>query len=267
MPGAVKKPISYRAESGRFSSTPLGWILHVVVGNGSPYKIFENAAPGNRRFSNFWVSKTGVIEQYTETYCKSWAQRDGNSTYWAVETEGFPDEPLTPEQIASLGKIHAFLGAVDAIASHPGQRGIGTHYMGGAAWGGHTCPDPVPGAGPRSHQRQAILDAANGVDVPLSSTDLDNIVNAVFGNRLTNAIDGTSTARFDSFVTQSHKYATLAAQNAASVLRILDGEDAAGLSALCAAIVDALPAPAAGGLTADQVKQAVKDALKEGVAP
>lgn len=160
MPGAVHKPISYRTAAGPFAKAPLGWILHVVVGNGSPWSGFEHAAPGTRRFSHFWVSKAGVIEQYQETGRESWAQESGNSSYWSVETEGFPNEALTSAQIASLAKIHNFLGAPNAIASKPGQKGIGTHYMGGEAWGGHTCPDPIPGAGPRSHQRTAILAAA-----------------------------------------------------------------------------------------------------------
>lgn len=168
MPGAVHKPIPYRSAAGRFTHTPLGWILHVVVGNGSPYKGFANAPKDGRKFSTFWVSKTGVIEQYAETYYKSWAQRDGNGDYWSVETEGFPEEPLTAAQIKSLAKIHNFLGAADAIASRPGQKGIGTHYMGGAAWGGHSCPDPVghEGKGPRSHQRAAILTASHSAPPP-----------------------------------------------------------------------------------------------------
>lgn len=158
-PGATWRPIAYRAEAGSFTGTPLGVILHVVVGNGSPYATFANAPAGSRRFSHFWISKNGVVEQYAETSRKSWAQAAGNGTYWSVETEGFPSEPLTAAQITAFGRLAAWLGVAPQIASTPGQRGIGTHYMGGAAWGGHTCPDPVAGAGPRSRQRGAIIAA------------------------------------------------------------------------------------------------------------
>jgi hypothetical protein len=41
---------------------------------------------------------------------------------------------------------------------NPCERGYGIHWMGGAAWGGHTCPDPAPGwEGPRSRQRPEII--------------------------------------------------------------------------------------------------------------
>jgi hypothetical protein len=161
MPGAVRKPITYRADAGKFPHTPLGWILHVQDGNGSPWSMFEHAPDGDRKFSSFWVSKSGTVEQYTETDGISWAQEAGNPDYRSTETEGLPSEPLTAPQIVSLGRLHAFLECPDELASKPGERGIGTHYMGGVAWGNHSCPDPVPGAGPRSHQRSAIIAASH----------------------------------------------------------------------------------------------------------
>jgi len=166
LPGATWRPVSYRAEAGAFPATPLGWILHVVVGNGSPWGTFEHAPAGSRRFSTAWVAKDGSSEQYTELTGKPWAQAAGNLTYWAFETEGYPTEPLTDAQIDTLARWHNAIGADDTLASAPGQRGIGTHYMGGSAWGGHTCPDPAPGAGPRSHQRAAIIDRAKALRGP-----------------------------------------------------------------------------------------------------
>ncbi len=156
-PFATFRPISYRAEAGAFTGTPRGWILHVVVGNGSPYGTFATAKSPDRRFSTFWVAKSGGIEQYTETGMKSWAQGTGNGMYWSIETEGYPSEALTDAQITSLARLHDWLGAPDRIATTVGDSGIGVHYMGGQAWGGHTCPDPSPGAGPRSKQRAVIL--------------------------------------------------------------------------------------------------------------
>ncbi len=167
LPGAVWRPVSYRAEAGAFSTAPIGWILHVVVGNGSPWGTFEHAPAGSRKFSHGWVAKDGRGEQYAELTGKSWAQGAGNPLYWAFETEGYPTEPLTDAQIETLARWHNTLGAADALAEAPGQRGIGTHYMGGSAWGGHTCPDPSPGAGPRSHQRGAIVARAQALRGPL----------------------------------------------------------------------------------------------------
>src|SRR3954463_6403744 len=115
--GATWRPVSYRGEAGYFSGTPLGWILHVVVGNGSPFNTFQNAPAGNRRFSHFWVAKSGLVEQYQECDMKSWAQGEGNGTYYSVETEGYPDEALTDKQIIECAKLHNFLAAKDAEAS------------------------------------------------------------------------------------------------------------------------------------------------------
>jgi hypothetical protein len=59
--------------------------------------------------------------------------------------------------------------ALSAFASFPlteanktGERGYGVHYMGGAAWGGHTCPD-LPPRHVRSNQRPEILRQAEAL--------------------------------------------------------------------------------------------------------
>jgi hypothetical protein len=159
-PAAAQRPVSYAGSVGTFSATPLGWILHVVVGDGSPWGTFEHAPAGSRRFSHLWVAKTGAVEQYQRLDRISWAQAAGNSTYWSVETEGFSTEPLTDAQLDALAAWHAWCGAADQVANAPGQRGIGTHEMGGAAWGGHACPGPI-----RAAQRAEIIRRSRGGDV------------------------------------------------------------------------------------------------------
>lgn len=146
--------------AGKFTKAPLGWVLHVVVGNGSPFETFHRAVSPSRRFSTLWVAKDGRTEEFAPLDYKSWAQGEGNGLYWSVETEGFPTEALTDAQIHTLAKWHVFTGTADHVAATPGEKGIITHSAGGAAWGGHTCPDPAPGAGPRSKQRAAIIAAA-----------------------------------------------------------------------------------------------------------
>lgn len=151
------EPMWLHQVAGRFTRPPLGWCLHVVVGNGSPFETFRRAPSPNRRFSTGWVAKDGRMEQYAPFEFKSWAQGGGNPLYWSWETEGFPSEPLTAAQIDSLARFHILSGTADRITNTPGEAGIIVHYAGGAAWGGHSCPDPSPGAGPRSKQRAAIL--------------------------------------------------------------------------------------------------------------
>ena len=158
LPGAAWRPVSYRGQSGLFApGHPLGYIPHVQVGNGSLWGTFEFAVSPNKRFSNAWVAKDGHSEQYAELNRIPWAQADGNPDYRAYECEGFPGEPYTAAQINTLATWHNACGDPDLITDTPGGRGVGTHYMGGGSYGGHTCPDPVPGAGPRSRQRPAII--------------------------------------------------------------------------------------------------------------
>jgi N-acetylmuramoyl-L-alanine amidase len=138
-PGATWRPVTYAPAARVFSKPPLGWILHVTVSNGSPWSGFETAPMGKRRFSHLWVAKDGRAEQFAELDHDSWAQGDGNDLYWSVETEGYPEEPLSLAQVETLARWHIWCGADDALANQPGWPGIGTHYMGGAAWGGHSC--------------------------------------------------------------------------------------------------------------------------------
>jgi len=186
-PQAVRREVPFWPSAGRFSAAPIGWILHVTVMNGSPWSLFTNSQPPSRRFSHLWFAKSGQVEQYAPLSSISWAQVSGNPTYWSCETEGFPAEPLTSAQLDALAAWHVFSGASDALAQAPGQHGIGTHYMGGLAWGGHSCPDPVPGAGPRSRQRPAIISAAqvlrSGGGGALTADDLAQIAATVWGAR------------------------------------------------------------------------------------
>ena len=182
-PEATIRLVSYAHEAGDLAARPLGWILHVVVGDASPWATFERAKSPRRRFSHLWVAKDGSAEAYAPLTAKSWAQSAGNASYWSVETEGYPSEPLTAAQVETLARWHVWSGTPDLLASAPGMPGIGTHYMGGAAWGGHSCPDPQgrEGRGPRSVQRLDIIHRAQqireGIDM-ISSEDVAAIAAA-----------------------------------------------------------------------------------------
>jgi hypothetical protein len=63
--------------------------------------------------------------------------------------------------MASIAKIlrvyHDEHGMVLQLANKPGEKGFGTHEMGGVAWGGHPCPGAI-----RAAQRSQILALASG---------------------------------------------------------------------------------------------------------
>ena len=175
LPGAKWCPITYRAEAGKFSGgNPLGYLPHVQQGNGSLFGYFNRLTSPNRLFSTAWIAKDGHSEQYTELTGKPWAQAAGNATYWAFECEGYVGEPLTAAQINTLAVWHNYLGVPDVLANAPGQRGIGLHRMGGAAWGGHSCPGDI-----RAAQRPAIIaraKALRGAPLPGPASPIPPVV-------------------------------------------------------------------------------------------
>jgi hypothetical protein len=195
-PEAARRPVRWAGATHPWAARPLGWVLHVVVGDGSPWATFDRSTPPNRRFSHWWVAKDGRAEQYAPSSVASWAQGGGNGTYWSVETEGMPGQPLTDAQVATLARLHRWLGVADRIAASPVEVGISCHFVGGQAWGGHTCPDPAPGAGPRSHQRADIIRRAQTGDDDMPTADevaaavVDKWLAIEFGNRTIGQVIG-----------------------------------------------------------------------------
>lgn len=142
----------------------LGVVLHVNADRDGTTDDFYRAPPPTNPDSvtpNFQVYKDGSIHQYLPFDWQPWCQRDGNNNYAAIETAGVPEEPLTDEQLKACARIlaayHQGMGLRLRRARTPGERGLGTHKMGGVAWGGHPCPGKI-----RSRQRRDILALARG---------------------------------------------------------------------------------------------------------
>lgn len=167
MPGATWRPVVNVHKDG--VKEHRGLVLHVQADNSSPYGYFNTSS--SQASSDFWVSKTGYIEQYVETGVDyAWAQAAGNPYYASVETEGEPNESLTAAQILAVAKIYAWghkefdwpLVVVDSTTQH----GFTYHGVGGNAWGGHfDCPGPI-----RRGQRATILAAAQKILTPAGPT-------------------------------------------------------------------------------------------------
>ena len=142
--------------------TFLGVILHVNVSGktsqGTPVSAFMAGPPANADYvtPNFQVFRDGSIVQFLPIDWQPWCQIDGNFNYAAIETGGDPDQPLTAAQLHAVAYIvdhyHAHMGMPLQIANAPGQRGIGTHEMGGESWGGHSCPGTI-----RAAQRDTVI--------------------------------------------------------------------------------------------------------------
>ncbi len=95
----------------------------------------------------------------------AWAQMAGNAAWYSIEhaDDGNPGNPLTDAQLTASAQLvevlSRFAGFPLQVTDSVSGTGYGTHVMGGAAWGGHTCPGP----GPRAGQRQEIITRAKAI--------------------------------------------------------------------------------------------------------
>ncbi|EFC86110.1 Peptidoglycan-binding domain 1 protein [Parafrankia sp. EUN1f] len=156
-PPATYRPV--RNTSGAMTQPTRGLIPHVQVGNGSLFGWFDN--PASEVSAHLWLAKTGEFEQYVPFDRRAWAQAAGNSFWISVECEGYDTEDYTPIQITRLGEFFAWgireFGWRAEITDSVNGYGLGTHRMGGAAWGAHSCPGEI-----RANRRGDILAAALG---------------------------------------------------------------------------------------------------------
>lgn len=156
--GVTKRPIQGHTDGPMRQY--LGAVLHVNQSNGNLF----NWVSGDHNMScHFEVYKNGTAEQYLDTAVSSWCQESGNNSYLSIETEGYDTEPLTVAQLHTVANIMAQLSHAHSIplqlAETVGQRGLGWHGMGGAAWGGHTgCPGAL-----RKAQRSTIIETAHAI--------------------------------------------------------------------------------------------------------
>lgn len=146
-----------------------GVVMHTMVGNlPGTIAVFNQA--GFNASAHFGIAQDGQIHQFGPIGKGwiAWHAMAANQAWYGIEhaDNGNPDTPLTAEQITASAQVveclSNFAGFPLQEANTPAERGYGVHYMGGAAWGGHTCPD-VPPAHVRSAQRPAILTLAAAI--------------------------------------------------------------------------------------------------------
>jgi len=154
---------------GSGSGAMNGLVQHTMVGTlASAIKAFNT--PSFQASAFFGVDETGHIHQFIGVGLGlySWAQVAGNRTWYSCEfaDNGNPNNPMTDAQLTAGAQIleclSAFAGFPLQEANSPSERGLGVHYMGGGAWGGHTCPD-LPPKHVRSSQRPEIIARAKAI--------------------------------------------------------------------------------------------------------
>lgn len=158
------------------SGAMMGVVMHTMVGD-LPGTIAWFNDPQSGASSHFGIDQTGLIHQFGpigKGWC-AWAQVQGNLLWYSIEhaDDGNPDNPLTDAQLTASAQIveclSAFAGFPLQVTDSVDVQGYGTHVMGGAAWGGHTCPDQPP-EHVRSAQRAEIITRALAIRNPAAPT-------------------------------------------------------------------------------------------------
>lgn len=171
---ATWRPIS--SNTGGTLSPNLGLILHHAVQNGSLYSFFNS--PSAEVSAHFWVSQSGLIEQYVDTSTVAWHAKSLNSRYVGVETEGCTQppyaEPMTDAMVNALARLysegHQRHGWPFQLINKEGQSGFGYHRMAVQT----ACPCDI-----RLNRRQDILNQAQGTTpTPTPTQESDDMIDA-----------------------------------------------------------------------------------------
>lgn len=156
--------------NGNFGSGKIqGVVMHTMVGNlPGTIQVFND--PAYQASAHFGIAQDGRIHQFGPIGkgWVAWAQVAGNLTWYSIEhaDNGNPDNPLTQPQIRASAQLvevlSRFAGFPLEVTNTVHGQGYGVHYMGGEAWGGHTCPD-LPPEHIRSMQRAPIILIAKSI--------------------------------------------------------------------------------------------------------
>lgn len=143
----------------------LGAVMHTMVGNlpGTDGWFRDPAAQAS---AHFGIGQDGTIIQWVSIHGGiAWHCGNGNANWYGIEhaDNGNPSNPLTDAQINASAQLVELLSRDSVgrfalqVSNSTGTEGYGVHYMGGAAWGGHSCPQNGNGSGPRAGQRAEIV--------------------------------------------------------------------------------------------------------------
>ena len=178
-PAMLQYNTPWPCPNGQWGSGAIkGAIMHTMVGNlpGTVNWFNLTDAQGNpvaKASAHFGIGQLGLIHQFGPIGkgWAAWAEVAGNMDWYSIEhaDNGNPDIPLTYKQMVASAQLleclSRFAGFPLQVTDSVDGKGYGTHAMGGAAWGGHTCPD-LPPRHVRSLQREAIVEMARKIRTP-----------------------------------------------------------------------------------------------------
>jgi N-acetylmuramoyl-L-alanine amidase len=130
------------------TSAVMGLLSHTMVGN-LPGTDALFTPGGNGNSAHFGTAKDGTVIQWVPLGVVAFHAIDANDSWYAVENadDGDPNNEYSDAQISRIAQIleltsRAKFGRFTMqVTNSPNKEGLGTHAMGGAAFGGHSCPD------------------------------------------------------------------------------------------------------------------------------
>ncbi len=142
-----------------------GLIFHTMVGNlPGTDSVFMN--PSFQASAHFGIAQDGEIIQWVSVRGGiAWAEAAGNPNWYSCEMADDANtyNPYTQAQLDRAGQLTELLSRIGnfplQVTDSVSGEGLGTHALGGLAWGGHSCPGP----GPRASQRSAIIAIAKQI--------------------------------------------------------------------------------------------------------
>ena len=132
------------------TSAVMGLISHTMEGNLSHTDdLFTPGPLGNGNSAHFGTAQDGTVIQWVPLGIVAEHAIAANGHWYAVENadDGDPNNPYTDAQLSRIAQILELTSRPEIgrftlqVTDSPDQEGLGMHDMGGAAWGGHSCPD------------------------------------------------------------------------------------------------------------------------------
>jgi len=165
-PAAITYNTPFPCVNGSWGSGAMtGVIMHTMVGTqAGTISWFNN--PQAQASAQFGVGFDGAIHQFGPIGQGwiAWHAGAANATWYGIEHEdgGDPSRPLTDAQLTASAQLTEMLtgyaGIPLQVTNSPSTGGLGTHSMGGSAWGGHACPGDV-----RAAQRGEVIRRAQAI--------------------------------------------------------------------------------------------------------
>ena len=167
-PVAITYNSPFPTKNGSWGSgAMMGVVMHTMVGNLQPTTVNLFNSSSAAVSAHFGIAQDGSVWQFGPIGKGwiAWAEMAGNAAWYSIEhaDDGNTENPLTDAQLTASAQLvevlSRFAGFPLQVTDSVDIKGYGTHVMGGAAWGGHTCPGP----GPRAGQRYEIISRAKAI--------------------------------------------------------------------------------------------------------